>query len=56
MTFKLKWVRILFDFIIYPIITALLWYWGYESVVIGIIMLYLMIILGYLNPEEFRKQ
>jgi hypothetical protein len=53
--YKIKWFHFIWTIFLIPIFTGSIWHFGFHSVVIGMIVFRLMLILGYLNPSEFRK-
>lgn len=53
--YKIRWIKFIFNFIVCPIITGFLWERGYEGFVVAFIYFEMLLIMGYLNSEEFRK-
>ena len=55
MRYKLRWFRIFYTFVLMPIVSGWLWSSGDEPIVIWLIVLNTYLILGYQQPEYFRK-
>jgi hypothetical protein len=55
MEYKIKWFKFVYVMIICPILGGILWHRHLESLVVCYLILNQFLILGYLNPKEFRK-